>query len=103
MDHAADGRVVPTKAERLQIRVAPENVRLAKRAAALEDTTLSDFARRAIEQRAHDTLERHGVERTRITLDAEAFDAFIAACDAPPRSNEKMRAAFARARALDIE
>ena len=95
--------LLPAKDERLQVRVPAEHIELTRRAAALEGTTVSDFARRAVEQRAHDTLERHRSGPTRITLDPAAFDAFLAACDAPAPPNETLRETIRASLAFDVE
>lgn len=102
--HDRGGRSLPAKGERLQVRVAAEHVELTRRAAKLEGMTVSDFARRAVEERARETVERHrAADPNRITLDPVAFDAFLAACDAPPPPNETLRETIRASLAFDAE
>ena len=93
--------------ERLGVRVPSEAKRLIEQAAELDGRSVSDFVRRAAETRARTVLERHrasaAADAARIVLDPETFDAFIAACDAPPVPNAALRKALDRARDFGAE
>ena len=62
------------------------------RAAAIRGVTRTEFVLRSSEAAAIETLN----ERPVIALDDEAYDAFVAALDAPVEPNDRLKKRFAR-------
>ncbi|MFH1135618.1 MAG: DUF1778 domain-containing protein [Pseudomonadota bacterium] len=79
MEHA-------TKTERLDLRITPEARRLLQQAAREKHTTISQFVLESALRSANSVL----AERARIALDAEQWEAFHKALDAPPRRHPRM-------------
>ncbi len=71
----------------LNLRIKPDVRGLIDRAAQLTGKTKTDFVLDAARRAAEDAL----LDRTLLIVGAEAFDAFRARLDAPPRPNEKLR------------
>lgn len=81
---------MPTKAtrsEKLDLRLTAESKRVLVAAAAAERRSLSDFVLASAMVRAEETL----ADRTRFRLDADQWEAFQAALDAPPRDLPRLR------------
>jgi uncharacterized protein (DUF1778 family) len=77
----------PLKRETLNLRVRPDDRALIDRAAALQGKSRTDFLLEAGRRAAQETL----LDRTLWRAGEEAFNAFNARLDAPPRPNEKLR------------
>ncbi len=82
--------------ERLGVRMPSEAKRLIEQAAEFDGRSVSDFVRRAAEQRARIVLEERATAADRIRLDPATFDAFIAACDAPAAPSAALRRTLER-------
>ena len=76
----------------VNFKVRDERLALIDRAAAIRGVTRTEFVLRASESAAIETLS----ERPVIALDDEAYDAFVAALDAPGEPNERLRNLAAR-------
>ena len=70
-----------TRSEKLDIRLTAEAKRILASAAAAQRRSISDFVLESALSRAEDAL----ADRRRFGLDAERWEAFMAALDAPPR------------------
>lgn len=78
---------------RLDLRLDPAIKELATRAADLSGSqSLSAFVTQAIRERATRVIE----EAELIRLTNRSFDAFVAACEAPPEANDALQAARRR-------
>lgn len=75
-----------TRSEKLDIRVTPEAKRVLQEAARERHTTISQF----VLQSAMDSATLVLVERSRFLLNAEQWEAFMAALDAPPTKHPRM-------------
>lgn len=73
--------------ERLNLRLADEQKALVTAAAALMHKTLSEFVLDAACTLARETL----AAQTRFVVDAETYDRFLAALDAPVRDDARLR------------
>ncbi len=71
----------------MNLRVKDERLALIDRAAEIRGVTRTEFVLRASEAAAIDALN----ERPVIALDDEAYDAFLAALDAPAEPNVRLR------------
>lgn len=71
----------------LNIRIKPDERGLIDRAAELMGKTRTDFVLEAVRRAAVEAL----TERTLFVADAESYAKFVAALDAPPKPNEKLR------------
>jgi len=71
----------------LNLRIKPEERGLIDRAAALAGKTRTDFVLEAARRAAVDAL----TERTLFVVDAATYAKFVAALNAPPRPNDKLR------------
>lgn len=85
---------MPTKSTRrrqkpdtLILRIKPEERELIDRAAKLTGETRTDFVLEAARRAAVDAL----TERTLFSVVAETYAKFVAALNAPPHPNEKLR------------
>jgi uncharacterized protein (DUF1778 family) len=81
--------VVPTptnRSEKLDIRITPEAKQILQQAAKQRHTTISQF----VLESALDSATAVLAERSRFTLDAEQWEAFRAALDAPPRRHPRL-------------
>ena len=76
----------------VNFRMTDERLALIDRAAAIRGVTRTEFVLRSSEAAAIETLN----ERPVITLDDEAYDAFVAALDAPVQPNDRLKKRFAR-------
>ena len=76
----------------VNFRMKEDRLALIDRAAEIRGITRTEFVLRSSELAAIETLN----ERPIITLDDEAYDAFIAALDAPVESNDRLKKQFAR-------
>ena len=76
---------------RMSLRVKDERLALIDRAAEIRGVTRTEFVLRASEAAATEALN----ERPVIALDDEAYDAFLAAIDAPAEPDERLRERFA--------
>lgn len=76
-----------TRTEKLDLRLTPEAKRILASAAAAERRSLSDFVLDSALGRAEETL----ADRRSFHLDAERWQAFVAALDAPVRDMPRMR------------
>jgi len=77
----------PRRRETLNLRVKPEERGLIDRAAELAGKTRTDFVLEAARRAAVDALS----ERTLFAVDARTYAKFVAALDAPPRPNARIR------------
>jgi uncharacterized protein (DUF1778 family) len=77
---------------RFEFRVDPDSKADIERAAAVTGESASDFARRAAVERAQTILRQQQVT----VVPADYFDTLMAELDAPPQSNERVRAAVRR-------
>lgn len=73
----------PTRSQNLNIRVLPRERTLISRAAEAANQTVSEFVLSAARGRAEEVL----LDRRTFVLDEDAFRAFEAALDVPPRDN----------------
>ena len=80
----------PARRDTLNLRIRPEDRALIDRAAQLAGKTKTDFVLEAARRAAEDAL----LDRTLFVVGPEAFDAFRARLDEPPRANEKLRRAL---------
>lgn len=76
----------------VNFRMKEERLALIDRAAAIRGVTRTEFVLRSSEAAAIETLN----ERPVIALDDEAYDAFVAALDAPVETNDRLKKQFAR-------
>ena len=76
----------------VDFRMKDERLALIDRAAAIRGVTRTEFVLRSSEAAAIETLN----ERPVITLDEEAYEAFITALDAPVDSDEQLKERYAR-------
>lgn len=76
----------------VNFRMKDERLALIDRAAAIRGVTRTEFVLRSSEAAAIETLN----ERPVIALDDEAYDAFVAALDAPVESNDRLKKRLAR-------
>ena len=76
----------------VNFRLSEERLALIDRAAAIRGVTRTEFVLGSSEAAAIEVLS----ERPVITLDDEAYDAFIAMLDAPVEPNPDLMALFAR-------
>ena len=76
----------------VNFRMTDERLALIDRAAAIRGVTRTEFVLRSSEAAAVETLN----ERPIIALDDEAYDAFVAALDAPVQPNAHLKERFAR-------
>ena len=83
-----------TKTSRLNVRVAPADDVLLRRAAELLGETVSEFLVGSARERA----ERLVADRTRFVLDEEAWAAFCDALDRPAEAKPAVRELFERPR-----
>ena len=80
----------------VNFRMKDERLSLIDRAAAIRGVTRTEFVLRSSEAAAIETL----VERPIIALDDEAYDAFVAALDAPVASNDRLEETVGAAAAV---
>jgi uncharacterized protein (DUF1778 family) len=71
----------------LNLRIKPQERGLIDRAAALTGKTRTDFVLEAARQAAEEAL----LDRTMFAVSPEAYAAFLARLDAPPKPNDRLR------------
>ena len=76
----------------VNFRMTDERLALIDRAATIRGVTRTEFVLRSSEAAAIETLN----ERPVIALDDAAYDAFVAALDAPVEPNQRLKERFAR-------
>ena len=79
-----------TRRDTLNLRIKPEERGLIDRAALLAGKTRTDFVLEAARRAAEDAL----LDRTVFNVAPEAYAAFLARLDEPPRPNERLRRAM---------
>ena len=79
------------RSEKLDLRLTPAAKRMLHAAAAAERRSVSEFVLDSALSRAEETL----ADRRFFGLDAERWEAFLAALDAPPRSLPRLERLFA--------
>ena len=79
----------PTASRRdtLNLRIKPDMRGLIDRAAQATGRTRTDFVLEAARRAAEEAL----IDRASMTIDPEAYDAFLSRLDEPPRPNDKLR------------
>jgi uncharacterized protein (DUF1778 family) len=78
---------------RIDLRLSPDIKMLAQRASSIAGTgNLSEFVIQAIREKSLQVMNEMQV----ISLDADAFDNFRAACEQPPLANEALQSAQIR-------
>lgn len=76
-----------TRSEKLDLRLTPEAKRVLNASAQAEQRSVSDFVLESALARAHESLP----DRRHFGLDAERWQAFLAALDAPPRPLPRLK------------
>ena len=79
-----------TRSEKLDLRVAPTDKQKITAAAAIDNRSVSEFVLHSALLRADAILN----DRTHFGLDAERWEAFMSALDAPPRSFNRLEKLF---------
>jgi uncharacterized protein (DUF1778 family) len=77
----------PSRRETLNLRVRPDDRALIDRAAALQGKSRTDFLLEAGRRAAQEAL----LDRSLWRVGEDAFNAFNARLDAPPRPNDRLR------------
>lgn len=77
----------PTRSEKLDLRLSPEAKRVLHAAAQAARRSVSDFVLESALAHAEETLP----DRQRFGLDAEHWDAFLTALEAPPRPMPRLQ------------
>ena len=80
------------KTERLNVRLDDREDAIIRRAAEATGASVSEFVVRAATSEAERTL----ADTQTLTLDAAAWDEFVAILDRPPQENPRLRALFER-------
>ena len=81
-----------TRSERVDLRMTPAAKRTLQQAAAVKNKTLTEFLLDTGLTAAFDAL----ADRRVFQLDAKRWDEFMAALDAPPKDNPRLRRLLAR-------
>ncbi len=81
---------------RLEARISAELHATLKRAAQLQDRTVTDFVIAAVQEAAHRAIQSAGIVR----LSMKDQERFARALIAPPKPNAALKRAFARQRKL---
>jgi uncharacterized protein (DUF1778 family) len=81
-----------SRSERVDLRMTPSAKQTLQRAAAVTNKTLTEFLLDSGLHAAHDTL----ADRRAFVLDDQRWNEFMAALDAPPADNPRLRALLAR-------
>ena len=79
-----------TRTEKLDLRLTPEAKRTLSAAAEAARRSVSEFVLESALNRAEETLS----DRTRFGIDAEHWNAFLVALDAPPRDLPRLERLF---------
>lgn len=87
---------VTSRSARLETRIAPDTLQLAKRAAQIEGRSLSDYVATAVDMAARRTIEETHI----IRLSVEGQRRFAELLMDPPRPTEALQRAFERHRQL---
>ncbi|MBF0310794.1 MAG: DUF1778 domain-containing protein [Magnetococcales bacterium] len=82
--------MLPPRGETLNLRMGSEEKNLIDRAARAGGQNRTDFNPEAARRVAEETL----LDRTVLTVDAEAYEKWLALLDAPPQTNERLRRAL---------
>lgn len=72
--------------EKLDLRLSARDKQILQEAAAVERRSVTDFVLHSALARAEETL----IERRTFYVDAETYDRFLAALDAPPRDHPRL-------------
>jgi len=72
--------------EKLDLRLTARDKQILQEAAAVERRSVTDFVLHSALTRAEETL----IERRTFYVDAETYDRFLAALDAPPRYHARL-------------
>lgn len=80
-------RPQPSRRDTLNLRIKPEERGLIDRAASVTGKTRTDFVLEAARRAAEEAL----LDRTLIVVGPEAYAAFLARLDEPPKPNERLR------------
>lgn len=75
------------RSEKLDLRLTPDAKRILQSAAETERKSVSQFVVESALARAEEAL----LDRRRILLSSEDYDAFVALLDAPPRDHPRLR------------
>lgn len=81
----------PTESARINLRTSLEAKALIERAATLMGTTVSSF----MLQNAYEAAQRIVADNSTLILSQQAFDHFIATCEAPAEPTDALRALVA--------
>lgn len=84
--------IAETRSERVDLRMTPAAKRTLQQAAAVKNKTLSEFLLDCGLNAAFDAL----ADRRVFQLDADRWDAFMAALNEPPKDNPALRKLLAR-------
>jgi uncharacterized protein (DUF1778 family) len=76
-----------TRRDTLNLRIKPEERGLIERAATLTGKTRTDFVLEAARRAAEEAL----LDRTIFSVSEEAYAAFLARLDEPPKPNERLK------------
>ena len=76
-----------SRRDTLNLRIKPDMRGLIDRAAQATGRTRTDFVLEAARRAAEEAL----IDRASMTIDPEAYDAFLSRLDEPPRPNDKLR------------
>lgn len=76
-----------TRRDSLNLRIKPEERGLIDRAATITGKTRTDFVLQAARHAAEEAL----LDRTVLSVGPEAYAAFLARLDAPPKPNDRLR------------
>ncbi len=77
---------IATESARINLRTSPEAKALIERAAAIMGSTVSGF----MLQNAYEAATRVVADNETIVLSREAFEAFISACENPPKPTQAL-------------
>ena len=83
---------IESRSQRVDLRMTPAAKRTLQQAAAVNNKTVTEFLLDAGLIAAHDAL----ADRRVFQLDQKRWSAFMAALDAPPRDNPRLRKLLAR-------
>jgi uncharacterized protein (DUF1778 family) len=80
----------PTRTARIEARIAPEALAIVKRAAEIQDRSVSEFVVAAAQEAANRTIEKAGI----IRLSVAGQRAFAEAIINPPKPSAGLKKAF---------
>ena len=78
---------VSSDSARIHLRTSPEAKALIERAAAIMGSTVSSF----MLQNAYEAARRIVADKDSLMLSQQAFEAFVATCDNPPKPTKALR------------